>query len=267
MGILNVTPDSFSDGGRYTGEAAILAQVEEMAAAGADIIDIGGESTRPGAKAVSSEEELDRVLPAVVIARRCTSLPISVDTAKAGVARRALDAGATLINDVSALRFDRRMAQVVRDSGAPVVLMHMQGTPGTMQNSPCYTDVVGEIRDFFRERIRWAVGQGIPREKIIIDPGIGFGKTLTHNLILFRRLPELTELGCPLLLGHSRKRFIGDMLGIPVEQRDPATALLSLYAALHGAAIVRVHNVAATMEGLRLLAAIGAAEASFCPPL
>ena len=256
MGILNVTPDSFSDGGRFTDKTAIRAQVETMIAEGADIIDVGGESTRPFADAVGEDDELQRVLPAIRIIREISRIPISIDTTKAGVARAALAAGADMINDISALDHDPEMIQVVRSYDGPVIIMHMQGTPRTMQLDPRYDDVVTDIRDFFVQRISWLGEQGVEKERIVIDPGIGFGKTVEHNLLLLQRIEELTQLGCPVLVGHSRKMFLGKILDLEVEERDIATAAVSALCALKGVAVVRVHNVAASLQAIRITEAI-----------
>ena len=259
MGILNVTPDSFSDGGRFVAEEAIATQAAQMVADGADFIDVGGESSRPGSDPVPPSEELRRVLPAIAAIRSRYDISISVDTTKAEVARQAIAAGADIINDISGLRDDPEMVAVVRESGVRIVLMHMQGTPRTMQASPHYDDVVREIVFFLRERTAWAVAEGIVREKIIVDPGIGFGKTVAHNLSLLKHLGELRKLEVPVLVGHSRKAFIGKVLGLEVNDRDLATAVLSAYCASHGAAIVRVHDVGKTAQALRLMAALNAA--------
>jgi len=230
MGILNVTPDSFSDGGSFTSEAAVIAQVEDMLAAGVDIIDVGGESTRPFAEPVAEAEELHRVIPAIEIIRTITDIPVSIDTSKAEVARQALAAGATMVNDISALRKDPAMAEVVAGYDGPVIIMHMQGTPGDMQVDPRYENVVDEIRAFFAERIAWMQEQGIDRERVILDPGIGFGKTLDHNLAILRHINAFNQLGRPVLIGHSRKSFLEKLLGLPVDKRDCPTALSPLSA-------------------------------------
>ncbi|HFQ89185.1 MAG TPA: dihydropteroate synthase [Desulfobulbus sp.] len=258
MGILNVTPDSFSDGGRFTTGEAVEEQVRRMLAAGVDIIDVGGESTRPFAEPVGEDEELARVIPAIEVIRGCTDLPVSIDTTKAGVARAALAAGATMVNDISALRSDPDMLDVVRSHDGPVIIMHMQGTPGDMQVDPRYDDVVAEIRAFLAERIDWLAGHGVARERVIIDPGIGFGKTLDHNLAILRNIRAFKDLGCPVLIGHSRKSFFAKLLGLPVEERDCATAQVSVHCAGQGADILRVHDVGATRNALRLQAALRA---------
>ena len=257
MGILNVTPDSFSDGGRYTTVEAAVAHAERLAAEGADILDIGGESTRPGADPVPLEEELHRVIPVIEAVRKALpEICISVDTYKARVAREALEAGADVINDVSALRFDPEMAAVAAQAGAPVVLMHMKGTPKTMQQNPTYQDVVREIVAFLEERIAFAVSQGIARERIIVDPGIGFGKRPEHNTEILRRLGELRELGRPILLGTSRKSFLGALTRRPVEERLEETIASVVVGVLHGADIVRVHDVAPLEHALAVADAV-----------
>ncbi|HAF70698.1 MAG: Dihydropteroate synthase [Acetothermia bacterium 64_32] len=243
MGILNVTPDSFSDGGRFLSPDAAVERALVMEGEGADIIDIGGESSRPGAEPVSVEEELGRVLPVLERLRGRLRIPISIDTTKAEVAEAALRAGASIVNDISALRFDPAMAPLVAEFGAGLVLMHMLGTPKTMQQSPHYDDVVREVRGFLAERAQYAQSQGIPREAIAVDPGIGFGKTVEHNLELLRRLPELVELGFPVLVGPSRKSFIGAILDLPVEERLEGTLAACAVAVVRGADILRVHDV------------------------
>jgi dihydropteroate synthase len=260
MGILNITPDSFSDGGRFCTEEAIRAQTETMVAAGADIIDVGGESTRPFAEPVPIQEELDRVLTAIACIRRHSPIPISIDSTKATVARQALAAGADIINDISALRFDPEMIEVVRQTRAPVIIMHMQGTPSTMQVEPTYGDVVAEIISFLEERLQWAEGMGVARERFIVDPGIGFGKNVTHNLQILRRLREFAGLGCPVLVGHSRKSFIGKILQRGVDEREIGTVAVSVLAMLHGASILRVHDVSKTVQAVRMIEAVMGSE-------
>ncbi|MHB1390408.1 MAG: dihydropteroate synthase [Thermoleophilia bacterium] len=257
MGILNITPDSFHDGGRYLDPEAAVARAHEMAAAGAGVIDVGGESTRPGSQAVSAAEESRRVVPVIESVAAAIDIPIAIDTSKAAVAREALAAGATMINDVTALRGDPDMAAVAADAGCPVCLMHMQGEPRTMQADPRYQDVVVDINRFFRERVDFAVGRGIDRENIILDPGIGFGKTLAHNLAIIRRLDEFLALGLPLLIGASRKRFIGDITGQEdTHARLAGTIATSVIALLNGARIFRVHDVAANYQALRVAEAL-----------
>lgn len=261
MGILNVTPDSFSDGGRFFEVARALEQARRLVAEGADIIDIGGESTRPGAQAVSAEEELRRVVPVIQAIRRELSVPISIDTYKAKVAEAALSVGANMVNDISALRFDGQMADLVAQAGVPVVLMHMQGEPRTMQANPVYRDVVGDMKEFFAERIQCSLTHGIAKQHILIDPGIGFGKTVEHNIAILRRLGEFQELGCPLVIGTSRKFFIG-RLGrphaepLPVHERLEGTIASNAIAVLHGAQIVRVHDVEPMKKALAIIDAV-----------
>jgi dihydropteroate synthase len=257
MGVLNITPDSFSDGGRFFQPQEALDQARALAAAGADILDIGGESTRPAADPVSLEEELRRVIPVIETLSRELDLPISIDTYKAPVARAALEAGASLINDISALRFDPEMAALAAAKQVPVVLMHMQGTPKDMQAHPHYDDLLGEIKAFFRERLEYAVSQGIPRELVILDPGIGFGKTWRHNLEILNHLDAFLDLGCPLLVGPSRKAFIGHLLGLPNgEVRDIGTLAALGVAVLRGARLIRTHNAAYARQFLTVLEAI-----------
>lgn len=257
MGIVNCTPDSFSDGGLIDGEASLMTQVEEMVDAGVHIIDIGGESSRPFADPVSVEEELDRVLPAIRAVRGRYATPISIDTTKAEVARQAIEAGADIINDISALSHDPAMIDVARGKEVPVIIMHMQGTPRSMQINPRYDDVVAEVKAELAARIAWAEERGLPRQRLIIDPGLGFGKSVEHNLTILRELDRFTELGCPLLVGHSRKSFIGKILSLDDPAgRDEATAVISAYCAMQGAAIVRVHDVRRTAQAIRMLTAI-----------
>lgn len=262
MGIVNVTPDSFSDGGRFFQFDAALQQARDMVAAGVDVIDIGGESTRPFSDPVSAAAERDRVVPLIQAIRRETDVPISIDTTKAEVAAPALQAGADIINDVSALRFDPRMAAVAAATQVPLILMHMLGTPKTMQQDPHYDALWSEIIRFLEERMQAAVAAGVKREQIIVDPGIGFGKTVSHNLRLIRDLDRLHCLERPILLGASRKRFIGSILDRPVAQREAGTAAVNVCAILNGAHLVRVHEVAAQRDAVTmadaLLAAAGA---------
>ncbi len=244
VGVLNVTPDSFSDGGKYLNLETALKRVKELLEEGADIIDVGGESTRPFSEPVPEEEELKRVIPVVkAIKIEFPEAIISVDTYKSRVAEEALKAGADLINDISALRFDPKMIEVVKDFECPVIIMHMQGNPKTMQINPTYKNVVKEIKDFLRERIEFLVKKGISFEKIIIDPGIGFGKTFNHNLQILRNLDSFKELNRPILIGHSRKSFIGEIINKPPLKRDGGTVGVSLFAYLKGAHFLRVHKV------------------------
>jgi len=253
MGILNVTPDSFSDGGRFAASDRARTHAHEMVAAGADIIDIGGESTRPGAEPVPVDEELRRIIPILECLSVELPVPLSVDTYKASVARKALEAGASMVNDISGLRFSPDLAKVVADTGAALVIMHIKGTPRNMQQNPEYADVVGEVADFLKKSIEMAEKAGVNREKIIIDPGIGFGKNLAHNLQLLNRLDELKGLGRPIMLGTSRKKFIGTVLDIPIpEQRLNGTAATVALGIARGAAIVRVHDVAQMVQVARM---------------
>lgn len=255
MGVLNVTPDSFSDGGVFFGRDQAVAQALRLAEEGADLIDVGGESTRPGAQPVSAQEELDRVVPVIEALRTAVSIPVSIDTSKPEVMRAAVAAGAGLINDVLALRAPGALATAAA-LAVPVCLMHMHGEPRTMQRDPVYTDVVGEVREFLKNRRAAAIAAGIRPEQILIDPGFGFGKTAAHNLALLRDLSALCTLGAPLLAGLSRKSLIGALLGLPVEERLHASVALALIAVQNGAAIVRVHDVRATREAIRMVEAV-----------
>jgi dihydropteroate synthase len=243
MGILNVTPDSFSDGGRYLDVQRAATHAETMVAEGATLIDIGGESSRPGASPVSVDEELARVVPVVRTLANTVDVLLSVDTCKAEVAQHALAAGAHIVNDITALCGDPVMAAVIAEMEAGVVLMHMKGMPRTMQQAPEYNDVVSEVCSWLQEKVQNAEAQGIAAERIIIDPGIGFGKTAEHNLELLKRLSEFRELNRPLLVGTSRKSFIGNVLGLSVTERVEGTAATVCWAIAHGADIVRVHDV------------------------
>ena len=254
MGVVNVTPDSFSDGGRYLDADAAIAHGEELARDGAEILDIGGESTRPGAAEVDAGEELRRTEP--VVAALAGRAAVSIDTSKLAVAEAALDAGASIVNDVTALRRDPEMAALCADRGAGVVLMHMPGNPRTMQDNPSYGDVVDEIKAFLAERIEAAVAAGVEKERIWLDPGIGFGKTVEHNLELLRRLAELRDLGRPLVIGTSRKSFIGKIDGSEVDERLGGSIASSVLAAAEGADVLRVHDVAETAQAMRVAEAI-----------
>jgi dihydropteroate synthase len=259
MGILNVTPDSFSDGGDFVSPAAALERARKMAAEGADLIDVGGESTRPGAPPVPVEEELARVVPVIEAIARELPLPISIDTSKPEVMRAAVAAGAGMINDVYALRREGALAAAAElgARGVAVCLMHMQGEPRTMQQAPQYQDVVAEVTAFMEARIAACEAAGIPRHRLILDPGFGFGKTLQHNLTLLRRLGEFQTLGLPLLVGLSRKSMIGALLdGAPVEGRLHGSIAAAILAAGRGAAILRVHDVGPTAEALRVTQAV-----------
>lgn len=256
MGILNVTPDSFSDGGRHFTLDNAVDQASRMLDEGVDILDIGGESTRPFADPVSLTEEQRRVIPVIEAIRKRHTVPISIDTTKAQIARNALDAGANIINDVSALRHDEQMLALVKSTSVPVIIMHMKGTPGDMQVNPKYDDVIAEISAFFQERLNWLQENGVELSRITIDPGIGFGKKLEHNLSILKHLAKMKELGQPLLLGHSRKRFLGDLTGLETDARDLPTAVISALSVEMNVDIVRVHNVAATRHALTVTQAI-----------
>ncbi|HET9916533.1 MAG TPA: dihydropteroate synthase [Candidatus Binatia bacterium] len=256
MAVINVTPDSFFDGGRHFDAGRAVAAGLAMAEAGADVIDIGGESTRPGAEPVSQADELARVIPVIQGLRLQCALPISIDSYKARVARAALDAGADIVNDISALGFDPGMAPLIANEKVPVVLMHMRGTPRTMQADPHYVDVVREVRDFLAERLYDAMDAGIDAGSIVLDPGIGFGKTVEHNLQLLRALSVLSALGQPLLVGVSRKTFIGKILGLEPEQRLEGSLAAAVAAVLAGANIIRVHDVAETCRAVRIADAL-----------
>lgn len=256
MGVINVTPDSFSDGGRFLDPEAAVDLGKQLISEGADLLDVGGESTRPGASPVSVEEEARRVLTVVERLKKETAAVVSVDTTKALVARAALNAGAEIINDVSAMRFDPEMICVAAEKGAGVVLMHMKDSPKDMQTSPVYADLMGDITSFLRERMEVLVAAGIPRESIVLDPGLGFGKTVAHNLELVRRLAEFGRLGRPILIGPSRKSFIGAVLDLPVSERLEGTAAAVALSVVNGASIVRVHDVRAMVRVVRMTEAI-----------
>ncbi|MBI2349146.1 MAG: dihydropteroate synthase [Deltaproteobacteria bacterium] len=266
MGVVNVTPDSFSDGGRYFEPAQAISHGVKLVEEGADIIDVGGESTRPGARPVSGREEVERVIPVIRGLRRELSAPISVDTYKADVAKAALDAGADMVNDISALRFDPAMAPLIAAEKVPVVLMHMRGTPRTMQRRPHYRDVVEEVREFLRDRIRFAVQAGVDLERIIVDPGIGFGKELEHNLALLRALPALADLGRPVLVGPSRKTFIGQILDVGPEERLEGSLAAAVAAVLGGASVIRTHDVKEARRAIRVADAMRFGGASPLTP-
>jgi dihydropteroate synthase len=256
MGILNVTPDSFSDGGCFLDPAAAVACVEEMARAGADVIDVGGESTRPGSLSVTEAEERRRVIPVIEAAAARLSVPLSIDTTKLSVARTALAAGAEIVNDISGLRFEPGIATLAAEQGAGLVLMHIRGRPRTMQERIHYDDLLGEVAAELRASVEQALAAGCKREQLVVDPGIGFGKTAEHNLELLNRLDLLGELGLPLLVGPSRKSFIGATLGLAVEERLEATLASCVVALLRGARIFRVHEVMAARRALDMAAAI-----------
>lgn len=261
MGVLNVTPDSFSDGGQHAGTAAALDWAAQMAEEGAAIIDVGGESTRPGAEPVPVDQELERVVPVVEgIVGAGLDVIVSVDTSKPEVMRAATAAGAGMVNDIRALALPGAL-EAVRDAAVPVCLMHMQGAPRTMQAAPQYTDVVQEVKAFLRQRAERCIAAGIGRERLLVDPGIGFGKELRHNLLLLRHLQELAQLDLPILVGLSRKRMIGTLLGgAPVDQRLYGSVAGAAMAAWLGAAVVRVHDVRATVEALKICDAVRSAD-------
>ena len=257
MGILNVTPDSFSDGGRFADAGKALAHARDMVAAGADIIDVGGESTRPGAAPLPEDEELRRIIPVIQRLAAELAVPISVDTYKSSVAEKALRAGASMVNDISGLRFSPDMASVAAEHGAAVVIMHIKGTPRDMQQNPAYDDVIAEITAYLEKGIGIALKAGVDREKVLIDPGIGFGKTFEHNLAILGRLDELRGLGRPIVLGTSRKKFIGAVLGIPApEERVLGTAATVALGIERGASVVRVHDVQHMAQVARMTDAI-----------
>ncbi len=252
MGVLNVTPDSFSDGGKFVVPEAALRHAEQMVAEGADIIDVGGESTRPGAQRISVQQELDRVIPVVEALHDAVAVPISIDTSKPEVMCHATSAGAGLINDIYGFRTEGALAAAAA-AGVPVCVMHMQGEPHTMQQSPSYDDVVAEVIAFLSAKRDECIAAGILSASVIVDPGFGFGKTVTHNLSLLRNLNALTALGAPILVGLSRKSMIGNLLDLPVDDRAAASVSLALLAVQHGANIVRVHDVKMTRDAVRMM--------------
>jgi dihydropteroate synthase len=255
MGVVNVTPDSFSDGGLFLEAEAAVEHGRRLASEGAHVLDVGGESTRPGAEPVPEPEELRRVLP-VVRELAGGGLRVSIDTAKAGVARAALEAGAEVVNDVSAFRFAPELAGVVADSGADCCLMHMLGEPRTMQDEPRYEDVVSDVRAFLEDRLAFAVAEGVPEERVWLDPGIGFGKTVDHNLELLRRLDEIVAIGRPVVVGTSRKSFLGTLAGgRDAGERLPGTIVTNVIAYERGASVFRVHDVAPVVDALKVAAA------------
>jgi dihydropteroate synthase len=256
MGIVNVTPDSFADGGRYLDRRAAVVHGLRLAAEGADLLDVGGESTRPGAAYVEEDVELERVLPVVEALAAATDVPLSIDTRKAAVARAALAAGAAVVNDVSAGRDDPDLLGVAAEAKAPLVLMHMQGTPATMQDDPRYGDVLGEVEAFLQDRCAAAEAAGVAREQLVVDPGIGFGKRDEHNYALLDGLPRLTRLGHPVLVGTSRKGFIGRALDLPTQERLEGTAATVVWAVERGARIVRVHDVGPMSRTVRMTEAL-----------
>jgi len=264
MGILNTTPDSFSDGGRFNTFDTALARAKDLVEAGAHILDIGGESSRPFAEPVSEQEELDRTIPVIEAIAGEINIPISIDTVKSGVARAALDAGAAIINDISAFEKDPALADLAAQTGAPAILMHMKGTPETMQINPSYEDLMEEITGYLEKRVAFAVERGVAREKIILDPGIGFGKTVNHNLVLIKELHRLTAMGFPVLMGPSRKSFIQNVLTNSTKKKagpgDPRTEYGTLAACaaslMNGAHIIRVHDVETVYSFTRIIDAV-----------
>lgn len=256
MGIVNVTPDSFSDGGLFLDSTSAVEHALGLVEEGADLIDVGGESTRPGAEPVSIDEELSRVIPVIEQLATKTNVPISIDTSKADVVRQSVEAGATIVNDVSGLRFDPQMANVCRETEVGVICMHMQGTPQDMQDEPHYENVVAEVCDFFSERLQTLEAQGIPRERIVLDPGIGFGKTARHNIEILSQIDRFQMLSRPILIGHSRKRFLEKVIGRPVEERMYGTLGVSIALAAQGTSILRVHDVRATRDAVAAWTAI-----------
>lgn len=243
MGILNVTPDSFSDGGKYNNSQKAIDRASKMEDEGADIIDIGGESTRPGAEQVDIEEELNRVIPVIEGVRQNSNIIISIDTYKSVVADKAISAGANIINDVSGLRFDNNMAHIASEAKVPIIVMHMLGNPQNMQDVPSYSNLMEELITFFKERVEVLISNGINTKNIILDPGIGFGKTVEHNFTIIRELNRIVDLGFPVLIGPSRKSFIGNTLNLPPEDRIEGTAAAVTAAIMNGSRIVRVHDV------------------------
>jgi dihydropteroate synthase len=254
MGVVNVTPDSFSDGGLFLDADAAIAHGRQLAAEGAHILDIGGESTRPGAEPVAADEEIQRVVP-VIEALTSSGAQLSIDTTKAEVAKRALDAGATIVNDVAAFRFDPEIAAVAADAGATCVLMHMLGEPRTMQQDPRYDEVVSDVKAFLEERLAYATSEWVREDRIWLDPGIGFGKTLEHNLELIARLDEIVAIGRPVVFGASRKSFLGKLTGRQVDERLAGTIAANIIAHERGARVFRVHDVAPTVDALKVAAA------------
>jgi len=252
IGILNVTPDSFSDGGQFILPQKAIERGIQIAEEGADIIDIGGESTRPGSDTISNQEEIDRIIPVVEELLKEVSIPLSVDTYKSEVAECALGAGVHIINDISSLRFDSKMVNIIKKYGVPCILMHIRGTPRNMQDNPEYKDLIGEIKDYFKERIDFALTNGISLKNIIIDPGIGFGKRLKDNFLLLKRLEEFKIFECPVMIGPSRKSFIGDTLNLPPDQRFEGTAAAVTAGILNGANMVRVHDVEKNLRVVKI---------------
>lgn len=255
MGVINTTPDSFSDGGNFDTPEKAFEQAHQLIDQGVDILDIGGESTRPGSRQVDLQEELDRTIPLIKAIREISAIPISIDTNKTGVMQAAVECGASIINSIWALRLDNSL-EMAAELNVPVCLMHMQGSPETMQANPTYENVVAEVKDFLSERIDAALAAGISRQQIIIDPGFGFGKTIEHNLLLLKSLPQFRQLGMPVLVGMSRKSMIGTILDKPVDQRLYGSLSMAVMAAMLGADILRVHDVAETMDAIKMVKAL-----------
>jgi dihydropteroate synthase len=262
MGVLNVTPDSFSDGGKYIDPDKAVDHALYMVDSGADIIDIGGESSRPGAESVSADEEIERVVPIIKKARKKIKIPIAIDTVKSEVAERAFDVGATMLNDISALRADENMADLAAGKEVHVILMHMRGTPNDMQKNTEYNDIIGEISAFLNEMALKAMEKGIKREKIIIDPGLGFGKSVDGNFTILKNLDKFCKLGYPVLVGASRKSFIGKTLSVELDQRLEGSIAAACYAVLNGADIIRVHDVNETRRAIAIIEKISTAESA-----
>jgi len=260
MGVLNVTPDSFSDGGRYIEPGKALDHAYFMAESGADIIDIGGESSRPGAESIPADEEIRRIIPIIEKVRKKIKIPISIDTVKSEVAKRAFDAGASILNDISALRMDENMAEMAARSNVYVILMHMRGTPAKMQKNTEYHDIIGEISEFLNESALKAIDKGIKKDKIIIDPGIGFGKSVEGNFVILKNLDKFLKLGYPVLVGASRKSFIGKTLAVDMERRLEGSIAAACYAVLNGVDIIRVHDVVETRRAITIIEKISTAE-------
>lgn len=259
MGIINVTPDSFSDGGLFFDRDKAIDHGKRLAEGGADIVDVGGESSRPFSEPVSADEESRRILPVVEKLAGCLSVPVSIDTTKAIVARRAIESGASLVNDIGAMRLDPDMVHVVADTGVPVIIMHMKGTPKDMQIEPSYTDVVAEVKRFFQDRLEETERAGVDRQRVILDPGIGFGKTVPHNLLLLKHISTFLSLGVPVMVGPSRKSFIAKILGSGDEQRENGTQAAVATAAYQGVHMVRVHDVVRARQTLQVVDAIRSA--------
>ena len=257
--MINTTPDSFSDGGLYDSIESAFRQAQQLIKDGVDILDVGGESTRPGSKHVNLEEEIERTVPLIKAIREISDIPISIDTNKPGVMQQAVEAGATLINSIWALRLENSL-EIAAELGVSVCMMHMQGTPESMQKNPGYSNVVAEVKDFLQQRIDAAINAGIKQDNIIVDPGFGFGKTLQHNLLLLRSLAEIKSLGVPLLVGMSRKSMIGTILDKPVDQRLYGSISTAVIAAMLGADIVRVHDVPQTLDAIAMVNALNEVE-------